>query len=288
MSIGILTVKHWKYFAAEHLSKALNAKLFSLTTKDIDVDHLIILGMRGLERYSKLKNKNFKSIAVIFSDTNFCKYHKWCNDYIRENKIAMYAMPDLDDYCFNSYRPAYQTITLPNIEIIKPTDRIVICHSPGAKATHNYKGTKQINEIIKALSEKYPIDYKVLKNLSWEECIKVKSTAHIFIDQLTKGNPHIPQKRFGGLIKYNGALGKSGIEGMLLKCCTITTMKRVETRPYFPFPPVVLTDYQNFKGDLELLIKDVEYRNGLIEKQFEWVSDYCSPEFVKFNVTRHI
>jgi len=73
MSIGILTVKHWKYFAAEHLSKALNAKLFSLTTKDIDVDHLIILGMRGLERYSKLKNKNFKSIAVIFSDTNLSR-----------------------------------------------------------------------------------------------------------------------------------------------------------------------------------------------------------------------
>jgi len=288
MSIGILTVKHWKYFAAEHLSKALNAKLIGLTSKDFDVDHLIILGMRGLERYAKLKNKNFKSVAVIYSDTNFCKYHKWCNEYTHKNKIPVYAMPDLDDYCFHPYVPAYQTIELPEIEIKKPANSIVICHSPGKKGAANIKGTKQIDVVIKELKKKYDIEYLLLQKLSWEDCIKVKSKAHIFIDQITKGNPYIPQNRFGGKIKYKGALGKSGIEGMLLKCCTITTMKRTETLPYFPFPPAILTDYLTFKGDLECLIKDSVYRNNVINDQYEWVKKYCSPEFVKVNVTRHI
>lgn len=303
MSIGILTPNILvpnAYFAAEHLSKALNAELFGLTSSNLNVDHLIIIGMRGLESYAKLKVKNFKSVSVIFSDTNFCNYYKWCNEYTHKNNIPVYAMPDLNDYCLHPYIPAYQTITLPEIKIIKPTDRIVICHSPGAKAVKdkkcskhielawNCKGTEQINAIIKELSKDYNIEYLLLQDLSWEKCIKAKSTAHIFIDQLTKNNPFINQARFGGKIHFNGALGKSGIEGMMAKCCTITTMDKHETEPYFPFPPVVLTDYLNFKDDLEILIKDVEYRNSLIEKQYAWAKKYCSPEFVAMNVTRHI
>ena len=287
MSIGIL-VPHGKYFAAEHLARALNAVMYGLSCRKLNVEHLIIIGKKALEKYSKLKDKNFKSVAVIFSDTNYCKYYKWCNEYTHKNNIPVYAMPDLSDYCLYPYIPAYQTITLPEIKIVKPDDNIVICHSPGEKGGFNYKGTKQISSIIMELSKNYNIKYLLLENLSWKECIEVKSTAHIFVDQLTKNNPFIDQKRFGGEIRYHGALGKSGIEGMLLNCCTITTMDIHETEPYFPFPPVVLTDYQNFKFDLEILIKDVDYRNNLIEKQYEWAKKYCSPEFVKMNVTRHI
>ena len=287
MSIGILA-PHGKYFAAEHLARALNAKLFGLCTKELNVEHLIIIGMRGLKRYKKLKEKNFKSVAVIFSDTNFCRHYKWCNEYTIKNNIKVYAMPDLNDYCLQKFIPVYHTITLPDIEIVKPDDRIVICHSPGKKAEYNIKGTREIGIVINELSKKYNIKYLMLQNLSWENCIKAKSTAHIFIDQLTKNNPFIDQERFGGEIKYKGALGKSGIEGMLLKCCTITTMDFHETAPFFPFPPVVLTDYFNFKADLEILINDVNYRNELIEKQYKWVEKYCSSEFVSMNVTRHI
>lgn len=285
--IGILA-PHGKYFAAEHLSNALSATIYGLSVKEIKEEHLIIIGMRALERYSKLKTKNFKSVAVIFSDTNFCKHYKWCNSYVKENNISVYAMPDLNDYLEVPYVPAYQTITIPSIEINKPTDRVVICHSPGKKAGSNVKGTKQITLLIKELSKKHNIEYKLLKNLSWEDCIREKSTAHIFIDQLVKDNPFIKQNTFGGEIKYHGALGKSGIEAMLLKCCVVTTMNVVKTESYFPFPPVLLTDYFSFYTDVEILISRVEYRNKIIENQFNWVNKYCSPKFVKMNVTRHI
>lgn len=286
-NIGIL-VPHGKYFAAEHLAKALSATLYNLHDNEIIVEHLIIIGMRALEKYSKLRNKNFKSVAVIFSDTNLCKYSKWCNDYVRENNIAVYAMPDLHNYLSVPYIPAYQTIALPKIKIKKPTDRIVICHSPGLKGAYNFKGTKQIRKIVNGLSQRYNIEYVELIKETWEDCIKEKSKAHIFIDQLTKGNPYIPQKRFGGKIIYDGALGKSGIEGMFLKCCVITTMNKAPTEEYFPFPPVVISDYYNFENDLEKLIADVEHRNQLIDIQYDWVKKYCSPDFVGMNVTRHI
>ncbi len=285
MNIGIL-VPHGKYFAASHLCNALNATMYGVSTKQMPVDHLLIIGMRAFKAYSKLKNKNFKSVAVIFSDTNFCKYHKWCNDYAEANNIPIYAMPDLHDYLRIPYIPAYQTITLPKIHIDKPNDRISICHSPGAKGAFNTKGTNQINYIIKKLQKKYPIEYKDLRNYDWEECIKAKSRAHIFIDQLTKGNPFIDQMRFGGKIPYKGALGKSGIEGMMLKCCTVTTMDEPLTEPYFPPPPVILTNYQEFEYDIDKLITDGFRLRA--DRQKEWVDKYCSPEFVSQHLTGHI
>ena len=285
MNLGIL-VPHGKYFAAEHLCRALSATMYGVSANEITVDHLIIIGMRALKAYSKLKNKNFKSVAVIFSDTNFCKYHKWCNDYVEENNIPVYAMPDLHDYLRVPYIPAYQTITLPKIYIEKPTDRISICHSPGKKAFMNIKGTNQINFIIKKLQKKYPIEYKVLKRHTWEDCIKEKSRSHIFIDQLTKENPYIDQTRFGGKIVYKGALGKSGIEAMMLGCCTVTTMDDPITEPHFPPPPVILTNYFDFEYQIDKLIND-GFRS-YAEQQKAWVDKYCSPEFVSQHLTGHI
>ena len=287
MNLGIL-VPHGKYFAAEHLCRALSATMYGVSANEITVDHLIIIGMRALKAYSKLKNKNFKSVAVIFSDTNFCKYHKWCNDYVEANNIPVYAMPDLDDYLRVPYIPAYQTIILPKIEINKPTDRIVICHSPGKKLGFNIKGSNQIKHVVKKLSAKYPIEYKVLKNETWWDCIKEKSRAHIFIDQLTNKNPYVDQLRFGGKITYKGALGKSGIEAMMLKCCTVTTMDEPKTEPYFPPPPVILTNYLEFEYDIEKIITDYKYKTSYIEQQKSWVDKYCSPDFVSNHVTGHI
>jgi hypothetical protein len=293
MSIGILanyTHTHMnKYFSSKNLANALNAKLFPIGIKTIEkIDHLIIIGMRGLETYSKLNNKNFKSVAVIFSDTRFCIDYKWCNNYVIKNNIPVYAMPDLHNFLQCKYIPAYQTITCSNVIIEKPIDRVVICHSPGIKCSNNWKGTNQIGEIVNELSKEYKIEYKLLTGLSNEQCIKEKSSAHIFVDQLIKGNKFVDQKRFGGDILYNGGLGKSGIEGMCLKCCVITSMDEVETEPYFPFPPIVITDYDNFKDDLERIVCNIGYRNLFIEKQKKWVDRYCSPEFVAMNVLRHI
>jgi len=292
MNIGIIashTPTHMnKYFASGNLAKALNAKLFNVGVKEADVDHLIVIGMRGLENYSRLDKKRFKSIAVIFSDTMFCIKHKWCNDYVIENNIPVYAMPDLHDYLRCPYIPAYQTISYPGMVIKKPSDRIVICHSPGIKGPFNWKGTNQIREVVNELSKKYNIEYKALENLPNDKCIEEKITAHIFIDQIVRNNRFVDQGRFGGEITYNGALGKSGIEGACLNCCVITSFICPNTEPYFPPPPVIDADYHTFKDVLEKTIVDTEYRNSKAKYQKEWVDKYCSPEFVTMNVTRHI
>jgi len=293
MSIAILAAhtedNKNKYFAAYNLSLALNATLYNVNERLIKEDNLIIIGMRGLEHYKKIRNTIFKTKAVIFSDTNFCRYYKWCNEYVSEHNIFVYAMPDLHDFLFCKYVPAYQTITIPDIIIKKPDDRIVICHSPGTiKGKFNYKGTNQINEVVEKLSKKYVIEYKLLQGFSHEKCIKEKSTAHIFIDQIIKNNPFVDQNRFGNQIIYKGGLGKSGIEGMLLNCCVITSMDHPNTEPYFPPPPIIMTDYRDFELDLERAVCDINYRNKLVKKQKIWADKYCGPEFVSMNVTRHI
>lgn len=276
------------YFNKNYLGEVLNAVVYPLSAKSVLEDHLLLLGYESLNWYSKLKTKNFKTVAVIFSDTLFCVNYQWCNEYAYNNNVFVYAMPDLKDYLFIPYVPAYQPIAYQGIKFEKPVNKIVICHSPQSKKyKENIKGSIEIEKAINELSKLYYVEYEVLRGLDYNECIKRKSKAHVFIDQLVKGNNHINQKRFGE-ISYKGGLGKSGIEAMYLGCCTITTMDEPITEPYFPPPPVILTTFDTFVNDLERVVVDTEYRMATAAKQSEWVKKYCSPEFVIMNMKRHI
>jgi len=290
-NIGIVVPSFYtgNYFEKNSLAKALNATLYPLSVQKIEENNLMLIGYEGLDWYAKTNKKTYKTVAVIFCDTLFCTNYKWCNEYTNENNIFVYLMPDLQNYYYYDYVPVWQTIAIPDqITIEKPNDKILISHSPGHKFGANYKGSKEIGNIIKKLSKNYNIEYMCLTNYTWIDCIKQKSKAHIFIDQIVKNNPNINQKRFGGEIEYHGAIGQSGLEGMLLKCCTITSMNEPKTLPYFPPPPIINADYNTFEKELEKAISDNIYRNIMIEKQYEWVTMYCSPEFVRKNLTRHI
>jgi len=275
------------YFAGNDLAKALKAKVFTYND-DIDCENLIIIGTTCLQKYSKIENKNFKSVAVIFSDSKCCVNYKWWNCYTKENNISVYAMPDLYKFCINGYTPVYQTINTSKIKTEK-NKMLTIVHSPGEKFKSNLKGTREIFEVVKELKKKYKFKYRCLRGLTREECMVEKARSNIFIDQLIYGNNKIiDYGRWGIGIKYCGGLGKSGLEAMALKSCVITGGKIGDTEPYFPKPPVIFTNYNSFYDDLENLIKNESLRNILTDNQYEWSKKYTSPEFVAMNVTRHI
>jgi hypothetical protein len=303
-SIAILA-QSAKYFAAPYLAEAIGCDLYSIDGSQngffcggtqakrwqinsrIDCRHLIIIGTMALRAVAKQIERGwYESVAVIFSDTNCCHYRKWWNPFAVLNNVHVYAMPDLADYCECEWVPVYQTMTMPNVSRKKSNLNLVVCHSPGMKG--QFKGTKQIQKDLANLLPKYGCDYQELVDKPWADCIYTKASAHIFIDQLVYGNTHINQKRFGGEVAYRGAIGKSGLEGMLLKCAVITGCPRPTTAPYFPEPPVVFTAYNRFSDDLERLIADVEYRETVAEQQHAWALKYLSPEFVSKHVTRHI
>jgi hypothetical protein len=279
-----------EYFAKRNLSKALSSKIYSLQTnsKDMDVDHLFLVGYEGLDWYSKQIEKKFKTVAVIFSDSLCAKKHEWCNMYTSKHNIPVYAMPDLDNFLKN-YVPAYQIIEIPKIEINKPNDKILIYHSPqGRKLRQNLKGSKQIIDAVNQLKRLYDIELIVVNKVPWAECVRKVSNAHIFIDQLIYKNPFIDQNRWGGELKYNGGIGQSGLEAMKMKCCVITSGKIPKTDKYFPPPPVLFTDFERFKDDLEWLLLHEKERKSIAKEQYKWANIFSSPEFVVKNITRHI
>lgn len=305
-SIAILT-QSCKYFAAPFLAASLDADLYSIDhsqdnffdikheakrfNKDIGIDkeHLILIGARAvLFADAKLKLNKFKSVAIIFSDTNCArlesKWKKTINKWIK--KPVIYAMPDLLQYCFEDTIPCFQTITLPKTNVSKPDDKIVISHSPGIK--EKYKGTKYIKSVVDLLKKKHNIEFNLITNDTWNECIKIKALSHIFIDQIVEGNNDIDQKRYRNEKLYRGALAKSGLEGMLLECCTITGCPQLVTEPYFPYPPVAYTDHKDFPDTLENLIEYKSQIETISKTQKKWADKYLSPQFVSKHLTRHI
>jgi len=297
-----------RYFAAGHLAIAFGANIYCYENRDtdftdgrkairwngekIDCDHLIVVGCAALRLAAKhIERGAYKTVGVVFSDTKCCTDRKWWNQFAKKNKVAVYMMPDLAQYSEVPYVPCYQTLIMPEIEI-KKADRLTICHSPNKKGI--WKGTPAIRRIMKELRKDYDFDYVEIIGKSWRESLEIKSRAHIFIDQLTYGNPEIPQDRFGGKIKYHGALGKSGLEGMLLGCYTITGAKRVPTVPWFPSPPCGWCDYNGFKLMVASSMSwygrkyDTKTCWDFTRDQQQWAEKYTSPEFVTANLTRHI
>jgi len=121
-----------------------------------------------------------------------------------------------------------------------------------------------------------------------KKCIALKATSHIFIDQVIYKNPQVPQSRWGHKITYNGGLGKSGIEAMLMGICTITGGVEPDTSEWFPSPPVIWTSYDDFNMDMKRLIEDPDYRIKKAEDQKKWAEKYTSAEFVAKHVTQHL
>lgn len=301
MSIAVVT-KSCKYFAAPFFAKALNAKLHALDhsrdnffgidievnkfTRKLHADYLFIIGTRTLlYMAARIDFSRFKKVAVIFSDTNCARLEKQWKKVVRANDIYTYAMPDLMQYCYKNTVPIFQTFYIPDIETSKPDDHIVICHSPGQKA--EYKGTDHIIKTVEKLSG-YNIELKIIKDATWEECLQAKASSHIMVDQVVLGNKNFDQGRFNNRKKYLGAVAKSGLEGMMLGCCTISGCPDYDTSEYFPGPPVVYTDYSSFYKDLKTLIEDKEKRERTAEEQLLWAKTYLSAEFIRSHAMQHI
>lgn len=291
-----------RYFAAGQLAIALGAEIYAIDNsctefteneraiewrgEAIDCHHLIVVGVAALRMAARsIASGCYKTVGVIFSDTACCVDRKWWNRFVRTYRIPVYMMPDLAQYSKVDYIPCFQTMSIRNVDIVK-VKRLTICHSPNQKGI--YKGTPAIRRAIADLKDSFDFDYVEIVGRTWQDTLAIKGKAHIFIDQLTYLNPEVPQSRFGGQIPYHGALGKSGIEGMLLKCCTITGAKEVKTEPWFPTPPVYWIRSDELKSTLIALMKDRGEMTAAATRQYEWARKYTSSEYVAAHVTRHI
>lgn len=291
------------FFAAPYLAEILDAKLYVIdvnfnnffgnnnviqgihcgeNTKNINNDDLIIIGYEALKKIkSRIEKGDFKKVCYIISDTKSCiNYLDW-NSFIEKYKIDLYVMPDIKPYCKIQYKPIYQYIRINKELVSTKPERLLISHSPRSKGKLKTKGTEAVIENIKLLKKSFDFDFLLITGKNMDDCIREKSRSHIFIDQLVFKNPEVKKHNYWGSIEYTGALGKSGIEGMLLNCCVITGAEKPVTEPYFDTPPIIWSDYDKFYEDLKELIINSEKRNQIIHQQNQWLKGYYSKEFFK-------
>lgn len=235
-------------------------------------DHIIVFSIYSLAYLNRYVLKGSipekcKKFTVIISDSKYVKDYAVWNKYIKENNIEVLIMPDLI-HLLNSgieYRPYLQHVPLEDYKIEKNKE-ITIAHSPGLKYKINLKGTVEITRQLKGMN------LDVIYGEDWHKCVERKSKAHFFVDQMVD--------RVG----YKGGMGKSGIEGMMLGCLTITSGVITNTEPHFPIPPVVLCRPKELRKTVQYYIDNKDKYQEKVKEQQDWAKKYLSRDFVLKNI----
>jgi len=94
-----------------------------------------------------------------------------------------------------------------------------------------------------------------------EECLKIKSTAHIFIDQMPP-------------LGWPRGLGRSGLEGMAVGAVTLSDIYPAENlKRYFKMPPVVRISNQDvLHKELKSLLTHDGRRKKLQAESRDWIT----------------
>lgn len=272
-----------------------------------DCDILIVsatISLRYLIDIVGFKDLQSKPIAMLVGDSHYCnncnsflkplsgKTEGGFNALIKETGIKVFMMPDKYHFCDDDIKlfPYFPPIKVPNEYILPKNEKTTVLHLPGSEHKQYEKGTAEILEVFEKIKEeRSDIIFQTPPMMIWEDCMKLKSQCHIYVDQLVMGNDNAGNWRYkntGGFI-YDGGLAKAGIEAMHLGALTITSGIDIPTMPYFPEPPVVWVDKISFEHTLRSALngKEMYYK---LKQQNEWARKYTTPRFMARHVLRNL
>ncbi len=135
----------------------------------------------------------------------------------------------------------------------QPDGRIRIGH---AARNRTMKGSDVIERIVLKLTEKYPIDWVMIENMTHEQAIEIKSKCDIFIDQITD---------IGGW-----GYGASSVESLSLGIATVTRIND-KVASFLGDHSFVSADGDNLREQLIPLIEDEAYRHKVAADGRNWV-----------------
>jgi len=225
-----------------------------------EVDQYIILGGGTLQR---VVDKIGGKVKVVITDTRYRYATNEIDNLIEKVNAEVFCMPDLWHLCKFEKKAFYQPFNINWVKVRK-LKQVTLCHSPYSDSKAKVKGTKYITKVFEYMKEKYSVDYHIIKGVSWNECLELKSYCQIFVDQFLRG-------------EYIGGIGKSGLEAMLLKCLTISSGKLVETD--IPAPPVVWCNRKLY-DTIKKYTLNKKLRDETVAKQYRWAKKYTSFDFV--------
>ena len=241
-----------------------------------EADHYIFAGSGIMTRINVSALKGRKT--VIISDSHYLQDMEEIDGIIEKENIEVFCMADLWKFCKFEKKMYIHPFLPLNIGIVK-TQGLSICHSPYHKIKTNKKGSVQIQSAVDRLAKKYPLDYLLITDRTWLETIKIKSTAHFFVDQISKGNHYAS-------MGYVGGIGKSGLEAMLLKCLTFCAGEKVDTEDVTAAPFVQVENSEDLYNKMVYYLENKEEANELAMEQYNWAKWNTDPEVVANRILR--
>ena len=244
-------------------------------------DEIIIIGSSAWDMlfvemdYVFDKSCELENCKVVLTDTYYIRNHKRLNYEFDSLGVAVYAMPDLYKYR-TEYRVTYPFYQPFDIEKFKKKrqkkhKKYTICHSPGAKAKSNQKGTIQIGQAVeKYLAKNNLARYKLITDLDYEKCLEEKSKCHVFIDQMQPENPY----------DYAGGIGKSGLEAMLLGSLVLSCGEIVNHCSFPEAPVQIFNSEKELLTALEFFEEHPEIRKFIAKTQQVWAETFLSYSYV--------
>lgn len=161
-------------------------------------------------------------------------------------------------------REYYQPFDLHYIYKTKEKN-LVVSHSPFSKEKEREKGTDYLRMLMKELN----VEFRIFQNMKWLRCMQEKAKTHIFIDQIGLRTA-LPKNWLGGV-------GKSGMEAMNLRCCTVSCGEFIGRE--IPAPPGAWGTNDNYKEKIKEVIMDKRLRKEYADRQYEWTRIYTNPDF---------
>lgn len=202
-----------------------------------------------------------KPLMAFFGDSAYYKHPLYFDGLCWQLNIKRpFLLPNLIPFCAFDAIPLHHPMPLYESE---KAETLTVMHAPGRDGKAAQKGTAQIETVIKGLQENgAEFDYRRLMYLTLEECLAVKATAHIVIDQLPP--PGLPS-----------GLGRTGLEALAAGSVVLTSMYDADlVAGYFDYPPVIpIREQADLESSLQRLLTDDEQRQIIQEQSQAWVRE---------------
>jgi len=221
----------------------------------------------------KIFGRTSLSIFLNKNTSRFIKYISFKkNDTVQQMVIGQYQA-SLNE--FKNYKIMRNIIDfnqkIYNVKTLK-NNKIKIGYSPSItkKSTRSIWETKGYNrtiKIIENISKLHDIEYDIITNVPFEECLERKSKCNIIIDECVTGSYH-----------------KSALEGLALGKMTICSIseevngiiKKISGSNKIPFENIWIDSLEN---ELKKIIHlGSEYVNNKGKENRLWMEKYWNPE----------
>ena len=201
-----------------------------------------------------------KNVTVFFGDSAYFKHSAFFDGLCMAiGNHRPFFLPNLMPLTALKGIPLHHPMPLMPSE---KAEMLTVMHAPGRDGKAAQKGTAAIEEVIGELHEEgLEFDYQRLMHLTLEECLKIKATAHIVVDQLPP--PGLP---FG--------LGRTGLEAIAAGSAVVTKMYEAAlVDGFFDFPPVLpIQNQAELISVLRRLLTDGEQLALVQQQSSQWAA----------------